>query len=140
MTRELAAYFFVTEFKDAEELDNIPAALNRATRFINAMGDLLNQLDELTEDATEEEIQFIYYEVGKAFYGTDKDSLRNFFKDIYLLLFGQTAAGRIGTLTKFMGLDDFINRIRDRLNDPFDIRGNVRTYKKIAHIKVQNKR
>lgn len=125
--REIAAYFFITEFEEDPnaEIADVPAELARGERFISAITDLLSQLENLHEDATEEEIQFIYYEVGKAYYGTEKDSLRKFFKDIYLLLFGQTAAGRIGVLTKLLGLRYFVDRIRQRLADPFSVKGNI---------------
>lgn len=123
--REMAAYLFVTEFKEDEnaEIDNTEAALNRARNFCLAIEKLVEWLPTLPETATEEEIQYVYYEVGKEFYGVEGPVLRQFFKDFYLLMFGSVNGPRLGIFTRLLGIDKTVERVQYRMNDLFSVRG-----------------
>lgn len=63
---------------------------------------------EITEDSTEEEIQFWFYEAGKIHFA---DNLRLWFRVIYSLLIKESSGARLGFLTKTLGVDHILNVI-----------------------------
>jgi lysyl-tRNA synthetase class 1 len=70
---------------------------------VDALNALLDRYNNLDEDASEDDIQFQVYEVGKEQYG--KENLRDFFAMLYETLLGQSSGPRFGVFTKMLGLD-----------------------------------
>lgn len=113
---EVAAYFLlVNHSDDTFEQEGIPVeeAHAHAQTFIDAMVELMPLLEE-GMDA--EELMTHFYDVGKTFYG--KSNLRNFFRDIYLMLTGRPEGSRIGVMVEIFGVDEFKMRMVRRLSDP----------------------
>jgi lysyl-tRNA synthetase class I len=77
-------------------------------------------LDLIHEDQTEEEIQTIFYEAGKTFYGEDKVQLRTFFRGLYQIIFRKSDGPRWGQFVKIYGVSDFKDYARDRMNYLFE--------------------
>lgn len=78
-----------------------------------AVRDLASKLTELyqnrfTEELTDESIQYWFYEIGKAHYGTDKKDLFLFFKHLYFLLFRERQGQRWGAFVRSYGIPEFI--------------------------------
>jgi len=65
-------------------------------------------LKETSSNCTSEEIQSIFYEIGKEHY---PDNLRDFFKMVYETLLGQSQGPRLGSFVKLYGLDKTIKLI-----------------------------
>jgi len=77
-------------------------------------------LDLIREDQTEEEIQSIFYEAGKTFYGTDKNQLRMFFRGLYQILFQRPDGPRWGQFVKIYGVAEFKIHARNRIQNLFE--------------------
>ncbi len=116
--REVAAYLFLTE--NAEDVnamlseEDVAAYITRASNLI-ACCNAINAMEEGSEKEMEAQI----YEIGKKYYGTDKKILRNFFKDLYMLLFVKTDGPRLGVFVSLLGLENFKTRLNGRLQTPF---------------------
>jgi lysyl-tRNA synthetase class 1 len=84
-----------------------------------ALGDLVAALESIPESATPEEIQSEIYEVGRV---NGYENLRDWFKALYEVLFGQTQGPRMGSVVALYGVPetiDLIHRAQDgRLADP----------------------
>jgi lysyl-tRNA synthetase class 1 len=81
---------------------------------IDALNALLDRYNDLEPDASEEDIQFQVYEVGKEQYG--KENLRDFFAMLYETLLGQSSGPRFGVFTKMYGLDATRGLIADTVS------------------------
>lgn len=79
-----------------------------AKRFHPAFEDLMEKLRCVEETSTEVEIQTIFYDVGKEYIGTDKDSLRVFFRILYTIICRRYSGPRWGVLFKMVGKEDFL--------------------------------
>ena len=71
------------------------------------------RLKEIDKELNPEEIQTIIYSVGKE-NGYDK-KLRDWFKLIYQVLFGEEDGPRMGFFVSFFGLKETINLIEDKI-------------------------
>ena len=79
---------------------------------MDALNALASALGSVNID--EDEITKIVYDIGKQFYGENKDSLRNFFQMIYEVLMGQTSGPRLPVFILLFGVNQFINLIRTK--------------------------
>ena len=79
-----------------------------------ALENLVNKLKEIDKSLNPEEIQTHVYTVGKE-NGYDKN-LRNWFKLIYEVVFGEENGPRMGFFISFFGLKETIKLINDRIN------------------------
>ena len=73
---------------------------------------LLKMLREISEDSSESEYQNLVYKCGKE---AGFDSLRDWFKAIYEVLFGQPSGPRIGPFIAIYGRQDTIQLIKSSL-------------------------
>ena len=71
------------------------------------------KLKEIDNELNPEEIQTIIYSVGKE-NGYEKN-LRDWFKLIYQVLFGEEDGPRMGFFVSFFGLKETINLIEDKI-------------------------
>jgi lysyl-tRNA synthetase class 1 len=75
------------------------------------MKDLITRLGAVQKPDAES-IQFEVYEVGKAH---DFENLRDWFKGLYEVLFGQSQGPRIGSFFALYGVDESVELIRRAL-------------------------
>lgn len=75
---------------------------------------LVHDLDTLDDEASEAEIQSIYYEAGKLHFGS---RLRWWFQILYQVLLKQSDGPRLGQLTKIMTVYWVQQKIQAALND-----------------------
>lgn len=73
---------------------------------------IISMLSDISEEESGEEIQNKIYTIG-----TDAgyENLRDFFKDLYQILLGQTQGPRLGSFFKLYGIKETINLIKNRL-------------------------
>ena len=78
------------------------------------MTDLASKIEEMSENMPPEEMQTIVYSVGKE-NGYEKN-LRDWFKLIYQVLFGDIDGPRMGFFISFFGVQETIKLIKDKIN------------------------
>ncbi len=78
-----------------------------------ALRELVNELKPISQEMTPEDIQTIVYSVGKKC-GYDKN-LREWFKLIYEVLFGELDGPRMGFFISFFGVKETIKLIDDKI-------------------------
>jgi len=78
-----------------------------------ALRDLVEKLKSVSQDMKPEDIQTIVYSVGKE-QGYSKN-LRDWFKLIYEVLFGETDGPRMGFFISFFGIKETIKLINDKI-------------------------
>jgi len=81
-----------------------------------ALADLANQLDKIGDERDSETVQNVIYEVGKAH---KFEPLRDWFKALYEVLFGQTAGPRFGSFAALYGCRETASLIRRALAGEF---------------------
>lgn len=79
----------------------------------NAIGALIDVLDALPSDASAEDIQTQVYEIGKRF---EFDPLRDWFKALYEVLFGQSQGPRMGSFAALYGVSETVALMRQALD------------------------
>jgi lysyl-tRNA synthetase class 1 len=99
-------------FKDKVEPNKKYKIPNKEEKII--FNDLIKKLEEVTEDAKPEDIQTIIYSVGKN-NGYEKN-LRDWFKLMYEVLFGEIDGPRMGFFVSFFGIKETIKLINDKIN------------------------
>jgi lysyl-tRNA synthetase class 1 len=78
-----------------------------------ALTNLINKLEKLDQNLKPEEIQTIIYSTGKE-NGYEKN-LRDWFKLIYQVIFGEEDGPRMGFFVSFFGLQETIKIINDKI-------------------------
>ena len=78
-----------------------------------ALAELVKKLKEINQSFSPEEIQTLVYSVGKE-NGYEKN-LRNWFKLIYEVIFGEENGPRMGFFISFFGLNETIELINDKI-------------------------
>lgn len=74
--------------------------------------DILDMLSSMSEQTEAEAIQKVIYDIGmKAGY----ENLRNYFKDLYQILLGQSEGPRFGTFIKLYSIKETIKLIEEKL-------------------------
>jgi len=81
-----------------------------------ALADLADQLDKIGDERDSETVQNVIYEVGKAH---KFEPLRDWFKALYEVLFGQTAGPRFGSFAALYGCRETASLIRRALDGEF---------------------
>lgn len=79
----------------------------------DAMNALVEKLESLPDDVSSEEIQNEIYAIGKAYEFKD---LKDWFKALYEVLFGQEQGPRMGSFIALYGRKETISLIQDALN------------------------
>ncbi len=79
----------------------------------NALTELINSLKDCKEDMDPEAIQTIVYSVGKKM--GYKDNLREWFKIIYEVIFGDQEGPRMGFFISFFGIKETIDLIKKKI-------------------------
>ena len=79
-----------------------------------ALENLASKIEKINENMPPEEIQTIVYTVGKE-NGYEKN-LREWFKLIYQVLFGDLDGPRMGFFISFFGVQETIKLIKDKIN------------------------
>ncbi len=79
-----------------------------------ALADLAAKIEKINENVNPEEIQTMVYSVGKE-NGYEKN-LRDWFKLIYQVLFGDTDGPRMGFFISFFGIQETVKLIKDKIN------------------------
>jgi len=77
-----------------------------------ALEELLKKFETLPDSATGEDIQTLVYEIGKA---ANFENLRDWFKALYEILFGQSQGPRFGSFAALYGVTETAALIRDGL-------------------------
>ena len=80
-----------------------------------ALENLVNKLSEIDQSLKPEEIQTIVYSSGKE-NGYEKN-LRDWFKLIYEVVFGEENGPRMGYFVSFFGLKETIALMKDKINN-----------------------
>jgi lysyl-tRNA synthetase class 1 len=80
-----------------------------------ALQDLAEQISKMTPSMTPEEMQTIVYSVGKVHYS--KERLREWFKMIYEVLFGDEQGPRMGSFISFYGIKETVSLINKSTSD-----------------------
>ncbi len=80
-----------------------------------ALKNLVVQLEKIDQNLNPEEIQTIIYSVGKE-NGYEKN-LRDWFKLVYQVLFGEENGPRMGFFVSFFGLKETIDLINDKIKE-----------------------
>ena len=75
---------------------------------------MLKKLEKIDQKLTPEDIQTIIYSVGKE--NGYADNLRDWFKLIYEVVFGEENGPRMGFFVSFFGLKETIKLINDKIN------------------------
>jgi lysyl-tRNA synthetase class 1 len=75
--------------------------------------DIASMLSNLPLDVTSEQIQEQIYDIGN---NHGYDNLRDYFKELYQILLGQTEGPRLGSFIKLFGIQDTINLINNILD------------------------
>jgi lysyl-tRNA synthetase class I len=132
--KQLASYFFFVEYFDdnlkvLSEKERIEYT-DQAEKFIRCMQELPDEFDrtlganwkdyEVYKNIEEEKIQECFYNVGKKNYGTEKAQLLQFFRHIYMVMFGKQTGPRIGTFVKIIGVEYFIDNLKFHMEHPYD--------------------
>ncbi len=79
-----------------------------------ALNNLANKISNIPQKMKPEDIQTIVYSVGKE-NGYEKN-LRDWFKLIYLVVFGEENGPRMGYFISFFGVDETVKLIKGKLN------------------------
>lgn len=120
--RTIAALMYAVE---GDETQTNEFWISRADRFLEAVQELDDLLYNFNiddyPDNLEEKIQEQFYNVGKKFYGEEKTVLLGWFKDIYIVMFREVRGPRIGQFVRILGIDLFLERLHERIYDPFEM-------------------
>ena len=78
-----------------------------------ALGNLVSQLKKVSQSTPAEEIQTVIYSIGKE--NGYKDNLRDWFKLIYQVTFGEENGPRMGFFISFFGVKETIDLMEKKL-------------------------
>jgi lysyl-tRNA synthetase class 1 len=102
--------FAIRYFEEREKPFKVHRAPSELER--RAMLDLYERLSRADAGLSAEELQAIVYEVGKAY---PFENLRNWFKALYEVLFGEAQGPRFGSFIKAYGIENARSLIAERL-------------------------
>lgn len=80
---------------------------------IEILREILSLLKNTDQSILAEELQTKIYDIGMQ---SGYDNLRDFFKDIYMIILGQEQGPRLGSFFKLYGIDSTIKLIKDKIN------------------------
>jgi len=104
--------YAINYFKDKVEPNKKFKKPNETEK--KALSNLIDRLNKTDESLSPEEIQTLVYTVGKE-NGYEKN-LRDWFKLIYEVVFGEENGPRMGFFIKFFGLKETIALIKEKIN------------------------
>jgi lysyl-tRNA synthetase, class I len=107
--------FAIRYFEEREKPFKVYRAPTPVER--EAMLDLTSRLAEASPKLTAEELQTIVYEVGKSH---PFENLRDWFKALYEVLFGEAQGPRFGSFIKAYGIENARSLIAERLQHPVE--------------------
>ena len=102
----------ISYFNDHVKINKKYRAANEQER--KALLELNEEIKKMPEGLTPEEMQTIVFTVGKNYY--PKEELRNWFKAIYEVVFGDEQGPRMGSFICFFGKEETIDLINKSLN------------------------
>jgi hypothetical protein len=121
--RRLAGHFLIHDGSDGDVLEiNLPVSMGgtpinledfrwRAQMFAEAINQVRSNVHA---GMAADDIMPHFYEAGKATYSRER--LRDWFRDIYLVLSDSPDGVRVGQLVEVWGVDEFFEAIQSRLN------------------------
>ena len=104
--------YAINYFKDKVEPNKKFKKPNNEEKI--ALMNLTKKLKDVSQNSKPEEIQTLIYTVGKE-NGYEKN-LRDWFKLIYLVLFGEEDGPRMGFFVSFFGVKETIELLKDKVN------------------------
>ena len=104
--------YAINYFKDKVEPNKKFKIPNESEK--KSLNNLLKKLEKIDQKLTPEDIQTIIYSVGKE--NGYADNLRDWFKLIYEVVFGEENGPRMGFFVSFFGLKETIKLINDKIN------------------------
>ena len=105
--------FAINYFKDKVEPNKIYKKPSSKER--KALENLVKKLSEIQQDLKPEEIQTIVYTTGKE--NGYEQNLRDWFKLIYEVVFGEENGPRMGYFVSFFGLKETIELMKDKISN-----------------------
>jgi lysyl-tRNA synthetase class 1 len=84
-----------------------------ARKFMPTVPDLVSRLRS-TDASTSADIMVHFYDVGKQYFGEEKQQLFRFFALLYLVIWGKSAGPRFGEFAVLYGRDNFANLIEEK--------------------------
>lgn len=128
LMKTLAAFLYTSELYDEGECKEVAVTLLAA---IDELLTRLSALDLSQSEAPDVDIQAVFYQIGKEFYGefdatqgcyvVEKQVLFNFFKLLYMVYFRREVGPRWGQFINFYGIDHFIVTFETRLGNPWQV-------------------
>lgn len=99
------------------QLSPDPTVINTTeiSLFVQGLRWLIDQLNaNFTDASSDEEIQAVFYEAAKRSFGEEKSSIRNFFRYLYLVLFGTESGPRWSQFVRAMSMQRFLQVLEER--------------------------
>ena len=100
----------VAYYNDFVKSNKIYSTANESQKAI--LIKLLNVLSQISPKITSEELQNMIYEIGRE---ANYENLRDFFKEIYIILLGQEDGPRLGSFFKLYGIKETIELINSKI-------------------------
>jgi len=125
--RQLGAFLFLKDFEDNSFDANfgenftpgeVESYLEQGVRLSESISELQTLLSVVDEDAEPVDVQTVFYDVGKKYYGTEKEVLREWFRHMYLVMFQKNDGARWGKFVDIVGMDTFLEMLEKYSNDP----------------------
>jgi lysyl-tRNA synthetase class I len=73
--------------------------------------------DNINTNYTGEEIQTLMYDIAKKFSGDSKDIIRDFFSDLYCVLFNKKSGPRWGVFISLYGIENFMILVMNKMRN-----------------------
>lgn len=110
---KIKAYMFIQWYKDEDfDFDDTSYIDSIYENFIHS----LLEFQFINENITESDLKIKIYDIGKKYYG--EKNLRNWFSDIYKFLMNKKEGPRLDTFIKLYGINEWNNKIKNRLLYP----------------------
>lgn len=113
-SKNLKAFLFFQLYKDKGYDYSDTSYLDE---FFPKLEDSFRELLNISDDWNSETLRYEIYEIGKRTYG--KDNLRDWFRDIYIIMMQQSAGPRLNTFIELYGISNFKILLQNKLNDPW---------------------
>ena len=114
--RILSSFLYVKGL--VSEDSSTPDILSKAELVRECFHKLIFDLDQASDDLSEEELQSIFFEAGKLHFTKE---LRWWFEVLYQTFLKQKDGPRLGQLTKLMTIYWMTDKLHSTLNDPWMI-------------------
>lgn len=98
---------YYNDFVKAHKIYSKPDESQKST-----LDKIFSMLDAISDDMSAEQIQEKIYDIGMQDY---PENLREYFKDLYQILLGQTEGPRLGSFIKLFGIENMKRLIKEKL-------------------------